>query len=181
MPKSYHSTVLAVLMLAGLAGCTGETPESTPSAPVTSSATPPPVSAAPSPAAPSASPPAPPTATSSAAPPAAAAFPLAISRRGGFAGVEDRAEIAANGTVTVTSRGRPAARTTLPAATVAELSRLVTSTEFTGQAGRPEAPTCNDGYEYEVAGPAWTVTVHDCGQPHGAPIDRVLAIVVPLL
>ncbi|GIE82452.1 hypothetical protein Aph02nite_84020 [Actinoplanes philippinensis] len=113
--------------------------------------------------------------------PTAAAFPLVVTRRGGFAGVEDRAEIAANGSVTVTSQSRPAAKTSLPAASVAELSRLVTSKDFTGQAGRPELPACNDGYEYQVATPVSSVTVHDCGQPHAAPINRLLAIVVPLL
>ncbi|WP_433796144.1 hypothetical protein [Actinoplanes sp. CA-252034] len=177
MQKSYTSTVLAALLLAGLAGCTSATPESTPS----SSATPPPVSPAPSSTTASPAPTVSTTVASPAAPPAASAFPLAISRRGGFAGVEDRAEIAANGSVVVTSRDRPPAKTSLPAATVAELSRLVTSTEFTGQAGKPELPTCNDGYEYEVAAPGWTVTVHDCGQPHSAPVDRILEIAVPLL
>jgi hypothetical protein len=176
VPKSYTSIVLATLLLAGLAGCTGNSPESTASSPAAS------VPASPATTSPAASPSpsAAPTAAS-ASPTPASAFPLTISRQGGFAGVDDRVEIAANGSATVTTRGRTAVKVTLPAATVDELRRLVTTPEFTGKATLPEEPTCNDGFEYEVTTPSSAVTVHDCGQPHGAPIDRVLVIAAGLL
>ncbi|MEV4279828.1 hypothetical protein [Actinoplanes xinjiangensis] len=176
MPKSCTSIVLATLLLAGLAGCGGDSPDSTPSSPATSAPASPVVTSA---AAPSAT--APSSSTPTAASSSAAAFPLTISRRGGFAGVDDRAEIAADGSATVTTGDRPAARVTVPAATVDELRRLVTTPEFSGKAALPEAPACNDGFEYEVATPSSSVTVHECGQPHGAPIDRLLAIAAQLL
>jgi hypothetical protein len=174
LPKSCTSIVLATLLVAGLAGCSGNSPEPAPvpaspsAAPATpaTSATSAPVSASPS-------------ATSTAASPSSAVFPLTISRQGGFAGVDDRVEIAANGSATVTAGGRPAVKVSLPAATVDELRRLVTTSAFT--APRPEVPTCNDGFEYKVATPSSTRTVHDCGQPHGEPIDRIVAIAAKLL
>lgn len=164
MPKSFTSIALATLLLAGLAGCTDSGSSPTPSAPASATA-----ASTPSP-----------TAASPSAPPAAAAFPVTAGRRGGFAGVDDRAEITADGSVTVTSGGKPAKKTSLPAADVEELGRLVTSPEFTAESGKSDLPTCNDGFEYEIATPASTVTVHDCGQPHGEPIDSILTIVTPL-
>lgn len=180
LPKSYTSIVLATLLLAGLTGCGADSPDSTPSSPATAGPASP--SAPSGPASPSATAPsASASASSTATAASSAAFPLTISRRGGFAGVDDRAEIAANGSATVTTRDRAAVKVTVPAATVDELRRLVTTPEFSGKAALPEAPTCNDGFEYEVATPSSTVTVHDCGQPHGAPIDRILAIGAELL
>jgi hypothetical protein len=70
-------------------------------------------------------------------------------------------------------------KVSLPAATVDELRRLVTTSAFT--APRPEVPTCNDGFEYQVATPSSSMTVHECGQPHGEPIDRIVAIAAKLL
>lgn len=158
MQKSLVSIVLAALLLAG---CAGNEPGSAPSAPPATSASPvttasPAASATPVPS----------------APPAGQAFPLTINRRGGFAGFDDHAEIAADGSVTVTRRGQSPAKVTLPAATVEELARLVSSPEFTTQA----APVCNDGFEYEVVSPGTRLLVQDCGTSHGATVDRVLAI-----
>jgi hypothetical protein len=151
--KSLVSIVLAASLLAG---CAGNEPGSAPSAAVTSAA------------------------PSAAAPSAAQAFPLTVNRRGGFAGFDDRAEIAADGSVTVTRRGQSAAKVTLPAATVAELGRLVTSPEFAVEAGPSPAGVCNDGFEYEVVSPASRLVVDDCGTSHGAAVDRVLAVATEL-
>ncbi|BEL06775.1 hypothetical protein Q0Z83_049660 [Actinoplanes sichuanensis] len=106
---------------------------------------------------------------------------MTVSRQGGFAGVDDHAEIAADGSVTLTGGGKPAEKTSLPAASVEKLSRWVTSPEFTAGSGKSDLPVCNDGFEYKIATAAASVTVHDCGRPHGEPIDSILAIVTPLL
>jgi hypothetical protein len=116
------------------------------------------------------------TAPSASATSSAQAFPLTINRQGGFAGFDDRAEIAADGSVTVTRRGQSAAKVTLPAATVAELGRLVTSPDFAVEAGPSPARVCNDGFEYELVSPTSRLVVDDCGTPHGATVDRVLAV-----
>ncbi|MEU4624900.1 hypothetical protein AB0G04_33625 [Actinoplanes sp. NPDC023801] len=158
MPFS-RAGLLAVLLLAGLTGCTGD---DRPAAPAAS--------------APAASLPAAPGPTENATTPAAAPFPFTVNRRGGFAGVDDRARIDADGTVVVTTRERSSAPASLPAATMDELRRLLTSADFTGRAGTASAPTCDDGFEYELATPEATVTVHDCGDPHGATVDRLVAI-----
>ncbi|MFC4070151.1 hypothetical protein [Actinoplanes subglobosus] len=155
MQKSRVSIVLVVLLLAG---CAGTEPASTPSAPPVSPASP---------------------AASSAAP-AGQAFPLTIHRQGGFAGFDDRAEIAADGTVVVTRRGQSPAKVTLPAATVEELGRLVTSPEFTVESVPSPTAVCNDGFEYEVVSPGSRLVVQDCGTSHGATVDRVLAVATGL-
>jgi hypothetical protein len=164
LPKSCTSIVLAALLLAGLAGCTEQTPSPAPSSAAPTTAAQPSATAPVSPPTPSAVP----------------VFPVTASRQGGFAGVDDHAEIAADGSVALTGGGKPAQKTSLPAASVAELSRLVASPEFTAASGKSGLPACNDGFEYTIATPAATVTVHDCGQPHGEPIDSILAIVTPL-
>jgi hypothetical protein len=109
-------------------------------------------------------------------PPAAAPFPFTVNRRGGFAGVDDRAEISADGTVVVTTRERAASAQPVPVATMDELRRLLSSPDFTGRTGVPSAPACNDGFEYELTTPAATMTVHDCGVAQGATVDRLVAI-----
>jgi hypothetical protein len=191
--KSRPTVALAAVLLLGPAGCQagGTAPVGpSPSAPVPSAvATSPsvPASAAPPSAGPAtSSPPGPaaPTRSATAAatpPPAAGAFPLAVTRSGGFAGVDDHASVTADGTAVVTSRDRPAARTSLPAATVDELRRLVTSPEFAGWTPPPGAPVCNDGFEYEWVTPSSVTRVQDCGGGHGATVDRVLAITADLL
>ncbi|MEU4164561.1 hypothetical protein [Actinoplanes sp. NPDC026670] len=164
MPKSRTSIVLATLLLAGLAGCTEAAPAPAASPAASTAVVSPSASAVVSPPTPS----------------AVSVFPVTASRQGGFAGVDDHAEIAADGSVTLTGGGKPAQKTSLPAASVAELSRLVASPEFTAASGKSGLPACNDGFEYTIATPAATVTVHDCGQPHGEPVDSILAIVTPL-
>lgn len=168
MQKSYTPAVLAVLLLAGTAGCQHDG-KASPAVPV------------PSVSAPSLSAPAPvATATTAASPaPVDRAFPLTVSRRGGFAGVDDRASITADGTAVVTRRGRPEVRISVPPATMDELRRLLTGPDLAGQSAPPE-PACNDGYEYELASPASTVLVHDCGARSGAALDRLLTVAAEL-
>jgi hypothetical protein len=164
LPRHLTALLLTTLLLSG---CTGDDRPSTGNA----------ASAAPE----SATAPGSVTAPESVTTPATAPFPFTVNRRGGFAGVDDHAEIAADGTVVVTTRQRSAARASVPVATMDELRRLLTSPDFTGGARVPSAPACNDGFEYELVTPEATVTVHDCGASHGATIDRVIAISAGLL
>ncbi|MEV8510006.1 hypothetical protein AB0368_34985 [Actinoplanes sp. NPDC051475] len=101
-----------------------------------------------------------------------------MARRGGFAGVDDRATIAADGTAMVSRRGRAPVRTAVPAKTMAELRGLLNSPGFAHQA-KPTA-VCNDGFEYEFVTPSSTTVVHDCGASQVAEVDRALAIVATL-
>jgi hypothetical protein len=117
------------------------------------------------------------TTSASATTPTAEPFPYTVDRRGGFAGVDDHAEVAADGTAVVTTgSGSPATKSTVPVATMDELRRLLTSPDFTGRTASPDVPACNDGFEYEMVTPAAGVTVHDCGTSHGPTIDRLLQI-----
>jgi hypothetical protein len=165
LPRYRAALLLTTLLLAGCTGddrpSTGDTASRTPESATTPVSTATPAS----------------TATSaSATTPAAAPFPFTVNRRGGFAGVDDRAEIAADGTVVVTTRDRAATPSPLPVATMDELRGLLTSPGFTGQTASPGVPACNDGFEYELVTPAATVTVHDCGTSHGPTVDRIVAI-----
>ncbi|MEV6600023.1 hypothetical protein AB0M36_24675 [Actinoplanes sp. NPDC051346] len=167
---SRTSVVLTTLLLLGVAGCAENGAAS-------AGASPTPTAAAPtSPAKASAIP------TTSAAPdpaPAEKLFPLAVHRRGGFAGVDDRASIAADGSVVVTRRGRAAVRTSLPATTMTQLRRLLAAPDLRGTPS--DAPAvCNDGYEYEFTSPSATLLVHDCDVPQGASLDKLLAMTAKL-
>lgn len=190
MRKTPLSLVMAALLIGGVAGCGGA---DQPSVPPSAS-----VPAPPSVPTPAGSAPAPTTSTatvSSAATPSVTpstttgtvgtgeAFPLTVSRRGGFAGVDDSVRITADGKAVVTRRGRPPVRTTLSAGTVAELRRLVTTPGLTGRAPTRSGPSsvCNDAYEYEIVSPSATTSVRGCGTPHGAALNRLLAIVGDLL
>ena len=106
-----------------------------------------------------------------AAAPADQAFPLTVTRRGGFVGVDDSARIAADGSAVVTAQGRPPVRTSLSADAVAELGRLMAT-----PAPSAGVTVCNDGYEYGFTSPSATMTVVDCDTPR----DRKVAIVAPL-
>jgi hypothetical protein len=168
--------LLAAVLLVGVAGCGhNDRPFGLPSAAVPPSSAPavsPPATPAPTAAAPSR--------TTTAAP--AKTFPLAVTRRGGFAGVDDRVLITADGTAVVTRQGRPPVRTSLPAATMADLRRLLEAPDLAGRAPATDASAvCNDGYEYEIVSPSATTIVHDCNTSHGATLDRMLAIVADLL
>ena len=194
--RSPRSVVLATaLLLTGVAGC-GDS-EQPPTAPPPVSA--PPASAPASTAGSAPSSPAPPastptrprtaTATTTSTPatsrpatstPATGAFPLTVSRQGGFAGVDDRVSITADGSAVVTRRGGSPVRTSLPDSTMAELRRLLTSADFARGSAPAERVVCNDGFEYEFANRTTTITVTDCGNPHGATMDRLLAIVARL-
>jgi hypothetical protein len=102
--------------------------------------------------------------------PPADAFPLTVTRRGGFAGVDDSARITADGSAVVTHRGRSPVQTSLPAGTMAELGRLLATP---GRATASAAPsTCDDGYEYEIVSPSASMAVHGCDIPQ----DRLVAI-----
>ncbi|MDI6104237.1 hypothetical protein QLQ12_37165 [Actinoplanes sp. NEAU-A12] len=175
MQKSHTSVVLAVLLLAATAGCqSGGEASPSPSLSAPAASVPASTEAGTAPASPAA-------ASSPAASAAAEkAFPLAVSRRGGFAGVDDHVSITADGTAVVTRRGGPAVRTSLPAATMDELRLLLAAPEFAGRTTPPDAPVCNDGFEYELVSPSSTTRVHDCGGGHGTAVDRVLAIVAQL-
>jgi hypothetical protein len=116
------------------------------------------------------------TGSATTTPATAAPFPYTVNRRGGFAGVDDRAQVSADGTVAVTTRDRSVAPTTMPVATMDELRGLLTSPGFTAPATVASAPTCADGFEYEMVTPAAAMTVHDCGDSHGPTIDRLIEI-----
>ena len=190
--RTPRSVVLATaLLLTGVAGCGGDDEQP--------STAPPPVPASPASAPASAAGPAPTgattptrsrtaTATATSKPatprpatPATEAFPLTVSRQGGFAGVDDRVSIAADGSAVVTRRGGSPVRTSLPDSTMAELRRLLTSPDFARRSAPADRVVCNDGYEYEFTSRTTTVTVSDCGNPHGATMDRLLALVARLL
>ncbi|MFI7600033.1 hypothetical protein [Actinoplanes sp. NPDC049681] len=180
MRKSHTSVVLAALLLTGIAGCKDDgrtsaaSPASaSPSASVSAPASP--DASAPGTSAPATSEAAAPQPSSPAADPT---FPLTVARRGGFAGVDERATIAADGSAMVTLQGRAPVRKAVPAATLDELRRLLNSPDFARQA-KPTA-VCNDGYEYEFASRSSTKVVHDCGASQGAAVDRTLAIAASL-
>jgi hypothetical protein len=156
----YRAALLLTTLL--LSGCTGDDRSSTGNA----------ASAAPE----STTTPGSATTTGSATTPATAPFPFTVNRRGGFAGVDDRAEVSADGIVVVTTRDRSVAPKSVPVATMDELRRLLTSPDFTGGATAATAPTCADGFEYRLVTPAASRTVHDCGDSHGATVDRLVAI-----
>lgn len=184
--KSHTSVVLAAVLLTGLAGCQGDDRASASPSPAlsTSPAASAPVSPSiPAPAAstsaPASSAPAP-SATGKPPAPSDKAFPFAVTRRGGFAGVDDHATIAADGSAVITRQGKPAVRTSLPAGTMAELGRLLTTPELTGKATPTGGAVCNDGFEYELVSPSSTTLVVDCGAPHGTTVDRILDITAGL-
>jgi hypothetical protein len=184
--RNPHTVVLltaATLLLVGVAACeNNDQPSALPSASALPSSAP--AASASTTSAPSASLTPSGTATSAPSPESAPAkaFPLTVTRSGGFAGVDDRVLIKADGSVVVTRQGQAPVRTTLPATTMADLRRLLTSPEFTGRTSSPDAAAvCNDGYQYEFTSPSGSATVQDCGTPHGATMDRMLAIVAKVL
>ncbi|GAA3344974.1 hypothetical protein GCM10020358_50290 [Amorphoplanes nipponensis] len=164
----------AALLVCGATGCSDTAEPSSP--PPVSAPGSAPAGSAPATSVPSSPAPVPSgTGTTTAA--AAKVFPLIVTRRGGFAGVDDRASITADGSVVVTMQGRPPVRSSLPAATMAELRRLLTAPDLTG----PASPAvCNDGFEYEFVGPSVNAKVQDCGASHGATMDAMLAVAARL-
>lgn len=159
MRSSHISVVLATLLLGGVAGCADNDQLSAPP-PASARATSAPV----------------PSATATPAP-ADKVFPLTVTRRGGFAGVDDRAEITADGSAVVTVRGRPPVQTSLPAGTMTELRRLVTAPGFTDRATPSGTePVCNDGYEYEVTTPSASISAQGCDAPP-AQVAAIVAMV----
>ena len=178
MRKLPLSVVLAAMLLTGVAGCKDDQQASAP-APASPAAA---ASAAASvPASPASSAATPEPSATEAAPaspaPAGKAFPLAVTRTGGFAGVDDRATITADGTAMVTRKGGKPVRTALPEATMAELRRLLAAPDFARPRPADGATVCNDGYEYEFVSPSSRTVVQDCDVRQGATRDRVLAIV----
>jgi hypothetical protein len=162
MRRAHQFIVLATSLM--IAGCGGQAPGS-----------PAPVPPATTPAG---------TPESATAPPpqgtAEAAFPLTITRRGGFAGVDDRAAITADGTAVVTRDGQAPVRTKLPAATVTELRRLLAAPEFSGGAVPSASTTCNDGFEFTFVSPSATTVLLDCGDQQRTAPARMLALAGPL-
>ena len=123
-----------------------------------------------------------PVTTTAAPAPADNAFPLTVTRRGGFAGVDDRIRIAADGSAVVTRRGQTPVPATVPDSTMVELRGLLTDPAFAGRATPPSTPAvCNDGYEYAITSPSVSVSVPGCDSPKDAPVDRTVAIVAALL
>ncbi|WP_164465960.1 hypothetical protein [Actinoplanes teichomyceticus] len=165
--------MLAALLLAAAAGCAEGEPASGPSSAAT---TPPPVAtSATAPPVPSAPPE--PGATTEPAATVSNAFPLTVTRRGGFAGLDESASIAADGSATLTREGRAPEPVRVPAATTAELRRLLSTPDLAARAApSPGAPVCADGYEYRFVTPSATTVVPDCGGGHGAALDRLLSI-----
>ncbi|GAA4601030.1 hypothetical protein GCM10023107_55220 [Actinoplanes octamycinicus] len=174
--------VLATLLIGGVAGCADNIQGAAPAASV-------------SPAAPSAAGPASvPAATGAATATAAAsvtatataapvgkAFPLTVTRRGGFAGVDDRVVIAADGSAVVTHRGKAPVRTSLSAGTMAELRQLLTAPEFTGRRTPSASPAvCADGFEYEIVSASVATAVHGCDAAHAIAQNPVLTLVAGL-
>ncbi|AEV87019.1 Kinesin-like protein KIF13B [Actinoplanes sp. SE50] len=160
MRQSHISVVLAALLLAGVAGCANGEP----------AAAPPPVAASSS-ATPASSAMSAPTAS------AARAVPLTVTRRGGFAGVEESVSIAADGSATATRKGQAAAPVRVPTATTTELRRLLGTPGLAAQASpSPGAPGCDDGFEYTFVTPSATTVVQDCEGGHGATLDRLLTL-----
>ncbi|MFD0521989.1 hypothetical protein [Paractinoplanes durhamensis] len=113
-----------------------------------------------------------PAAPAPAASPAIPMFPVTITRRGGFAGVDDRAQITADGSTVVTHRGKPPVRGSLPAGTMADLRQLLIAPDFTTDS----PPVCADGYEYEVISASATTSIQVCGAPDSAEPARMVAI-----
>ncbi|WIM98553.1 hypothetical protein ACTOB_002156 [Actinoplanes oblitus] len=108
-------------------------------------------------------------------------FPLTVTRRGGFAGVDDSVRIAADGSAVVTHRGRPPVRTAVSAATMAELRQLLAGPASTGRGTSSVSPAvCADGYEYEIVTGSATTAVHGCDTAHAIAQNPVLTLVAGL-
>ncbi|MFI5496760.1 hypothetical protein [Actinoplanes sp. NPDC051859] len=182
MRKSRTSVLVAAALLLGSVGACGNqptTPAAQPPTTPTSAAAPSPTTTSAAPA--TTDPTRPPTESTTAPepPPAAGVFPLTVSRRGGFAGVNDRVAIKADGTTLVTRDGQQTTRTTLPAATMSELRRLLTAPDFPRR--EKSSAVCSDGFEYEISTASTTAVMEDCGPAQETSIDKVVAIVQRLL
>jgi hypothetical protein len=112
----------------------------------------------------------------------AAALPLTFSRTGGFAGVDDQLTIAADGTVTVKRGSAAAPSTSLGAAKLAELNRLLADPALTGPTSPPAGRVvCSDGFVYRFRTPGWTLVTDDCAGHNQPAVQRVLQFLTPLI
>jgi hypothetical protein len=115
--------------------------------------------------------------------PVAAGVAVSLTRTGGFAGVDDRVEIAADGTWTATGRTGGSRRGQLSVEDRASLVTLVTDPGLAAEAaGSSEtgAPTrCADTFAYVVTVRAARVSFVDC--PAGGDSPRVAAAIVELV
>ena len=174
--------LLTLLLTGGVMGCSttgsADSPDAIPTIPAFSV---PPASPSPAATAPATAGSPPATRPASSTPSASTMFPLVIDRTGGFAGVQDRVSIEADGTATVTRRGQQPVRVSVPAADRADLRRLLAAPAASAAATPGKTPVCADGFHYEITSPALTAVVEDCGGPHSAAVTAVLSIATRLL
>jgi hypothetical protein len=187
MSDSPRRLLVCLLLTAGLAACgsptTGETPPIVAS-PVSS----PPVvvvpsSAVPAPTTTSAEPPVTSTrASSTPTTPATQdrALPLTLSRTGGIAGVQDQVEVDPDGTATVIRRGGTPATSTLSAADLAALRRLLTDPALAREAKVTAGNgVCADGFQYTLRTPSVTMKTDDCGRSDRPTLAKIISLVLP--
>lgn len=110
---------------------------------------------------PSTTPPSPTDAT----PAGATARPVSITRTGGFAGVNERVEIAADGSWVYTdARQNRTERGELTVAQRLALARLITDPRFAQEIRAKAGPgVCNDAFQYTIKAGEFSGSFEDCG------------------
>lgn len=111
----------------------------------------------------------PPSSSESTASPSSSAVPsrgpvsVVVHRTGGFAGVDHRLEVAADGTWTYAGDGkRDAGR--LTASQVDRLRVLASDGRLPAEAKYKDKRVCQDGYGYDVTIDSFTITAVECGR-----------------
>jgi hypothetical protein len=88
---------------------------------------------------------------------------VVVHRTGGFAGVDHRLEVAADGAWTYAGDGkRQTGR--LTASQVDRLRVLATDGRLPAEAKYQDKRTCQDGYGYDVTIDSFTITAVECGR-----------------
>ncbi|MGX6606416.1 hypothetical protein ACWKSP_30455 [Micromonosporaceae bacterium Da 78-11] len=175
MLDSTRRLLSCLLLTAAVGGCASGTPTvaasgtpvtTTPASPSMPPTTVPPTTA--------------PTATATAT--GSPVLPLTFVRSGGIAGVQDQITIEADGTATVTRRDGRTVKSAVPAADLADLSRLLADPALPREANAAakSSKVCSDGFRYELRTPAQRLKVDDCGEALPT-LDQIRDLVLPLV
>lgn len=115
--------------------------------------------------------------------PVAAGVAVSLARTGGFAGVDDRVEVAADGTWSATDRTGGRRTGQLSGADRAALTALAAdpslATEAAGSSGTSGSTRCTDMFSYVVTVRAARVSFVDCPADGGPP--RIAAGIVAIV
>ncbi|KUL41342.1 hypothetical protein [Actinoplanes awajinensis] len=104
-----------------------------------------------------------------------------FSRSGGFAGLDERLHIDADGTATVTRKGRAGKPVQLTTTQLAALRKALSDPALDAPADAPADPrACADAFQYEIRTPSWRGSADDCN-PGTPAMQKVLSALTPLL